>query len=273
MGAFARFIGTVSSFFQFGSPANPGINANGTALETKNAANSAFAVHRGASPVGDNDFTTKAYVDEVARPFIVTAQSNAATALIANSATEHYIVVSAAGSGAAAAYIAGAVLWDDGSGSGNVAILGPTVGQPIFVTAALTGGTFVFSANNEYIWTGTTWANVAPSVAGAVYCIDFALGLATASSVTQIPANAIVLRSEVKVTSAYSAGAAIAVGQTGTTGLLQATGDNVPQTIDEYIADQRTDWGATPLAVLATVTGAPSVGAAKVTVMYSLPNS
>ena len=186
MGAFARFIGTVSSFFQFGSPANPGINANGTALETKNAANSAFAVHRGASPVGDNDFTTKAYVDEVARPFIVTAQSNAATALIANSATEHYIVVSAAGSGAAAAYIAGAVLWDDGSGSGNVVILGPTVGQPIFVTTALTGGTFVFSANNEYIWTGTTWANVAPSVSGAVYCIDFALGLVSALRGTRL---------------------------------------------------------------------------------------
>ncbi len=273
MGLFARLAGVVNSFFQIGGPAGPGINSNGAALETKNAANNALAVHRGAFPVGDNDFTTKAYVDEVARPFIVTAQSNAATALIANSGTEHYIVVSAAGSGAAAAYVAGAVLWDDGSSTGNVVILGPTVGQPIFVTTALTGGTFVFSANNEYVWTGSTWTNVAPSVAGAVYCIDFALGLATASSVTQIPANAVVLRSEVKVTTAYSAGALIAIGQTGTTGLLQATGDSVPQTIDEYVADQRTSWGGSALAVLATITGSPSVGAATVTVMYTLPNS
>jgi hypothetical protein len=273
MSFFSRIAGTLSSFFQIGGPGSPGLNSNGAVLETKNSGNSAYAIHRGATPVGDNDFTTKAYVDQIARPFIVTAQSNAATALIANSATEHYIVVSAAGTGAAAAYVAGAILWDDGSGSGNVTVIGPTVGQPIFVTAALTGGTFVFSANNEYIWTGTTWSNVAPSVAGVVYCIDFALALATASSVTSIPANAIILRSEIKITTAYSAGATIAVGQTGTTGLLQSTGDNYPQVINEYDAPQRTGWGSSSLPVLATVAGSPTVGAASVTVQYTMPNS
>jgi hypothetical protein len=273
MSLFSRLAGVVNAFFQIGGPAGPGINANGAALETKNAANTAYAVHRGATPVADNDFTTKAYVDTIARPFIVTAQSNAASVLITNTSTEHYIVVSAAGTGAAAAYVSGAILWDDGSGTGNVTILGPTTGQPIFVTTALTGGTFVFSANNEYVWTGSTWSNVAPSVAGVVYCVDFALALTTASSVTSIPANAVILRSEVKVTTAYSAGATISVGQTGTAALLQATGDNVPQTIDEYIADQRTAWGASPSQVLATVAGAPTLGAATVTVMYTLPNS
>jgi hypothetical protein len=273
MSLYSRIAGVINSFFQFGGPAGPGINANGAALETKNAANNAFAVHRGATPVADNDLTTKAYVDTIARPFIVTAQSNAASALIANSGVEHYIVVSAAGTGAAAAYVAGAVLWDDGSGSGNVTILGPTAGQPIFVTTSLTGGTFVFSANNEYIWTGTTWQSVTPSLSGIVYCIDFALALATASSVTQIPANAVILSCELKVTTAYSAGTTIAVGQTGTTGLLMATGDNVATTIDEYRADQRTGWGASPLAVLATIAGSPSVGAGTVTVQYTLPNS
>ena len=97
MSLYSRIAGVINSFFQFGGPAGPGINANGAALETKNAANNAFAVHRGATPVNDNDLTTKAYVDTIARPFIVTAQSNAASALIANSVTEHYIVVSAAG--------------------------------------------------------------------------------------------------------------------------------------------------------------------------------
>jgi hypothetical protein len=270
MGLFQRLAGTVASFFQIGGPAGPGINANGTALETKNAANSAFAIHRGATPVGDNDFATKAYVDEITKPFIVTAQANAPSALIANSGVEHYIVVSTAGTGAAAAYVAGSVLWDDGTGVGNVVVLGPTTGMVITTTGALTGGTFVFNANSQYVWTGATWLNLAPAVAGATYTIDFAIGTgASQSSVTSIPAGAIVLRAEVKITTPYSGGATIAVGQTGTTTLLQATGDNTPTIVNEYDADQRTGWGASALPVLVTVGGAPSAGVGTVTVMYA----
>jgi len=274
MGLFARMAGVIGNFFQLGGPSGPGFNNNLGALEARNAANNAYAIMRGATPSGDNDLTTKAYVDEIARPFIVTAQANAVSALISNTATEHYIVVSAPGTGAAAAYVAGAILWDDGSGTGNVAILGPTSGQPIFCTAALTGGTFTFNADNEYIWTGSTWANIAPSVAGVVSCIDFAIGTgASQSSVTSIPANAIVLRCDVTVTTPYSAGATISVGQTGTTVLLQATADNVPQTADEYMAEQRTAWGVAPLPVLVTVGGSPASGAGTCTVMYSSPQA
>jgi hypothetical protein len=139
---------------------------------------------------------------------------------------------------------------------------------------ALTGGTFTFNADNEYIWTGSTWANIAPSVAGVVSCIDFAIGTgASQSSVTSIPANAIVLRCDVTVTTPYSAGATISVGQTGTTVLLQATADNVPQTADEYMAEQRTAWGVAPLPVLVTVGGSPASGAGTCTVMYSSPQA
>lgn len=271
MGLFEKLSGFVPSFLQWGGPAGPGINQNSTALETKNAANNAYANHRGAYPLIDADFATKAYVDETARPFIVTAQSNAATALIANSATEHYIVVSAAGSGAAAAYVAGAVLWDDGSGAGNVTVLGPTSGQPIFVTTALTGGTFVFSANNEYIWTGSTWSNLAPSVAGSSLCIQVTTGLATVSSVTSIPANAVITRVVTTVSTAYSAGTTISVGQTGTVSLLQATGDITPQTIDSYGSSLPVAWGSSALPVLITITGSPTVGAGTVLVQYTSP--
>ncbi len=277
MGLFARMAGVVNSFFQIGGPAGNGWNYNSagsTALEARNAANNAFALVRGAYPVGDNDLTTKAYVDEVARPFIVTAQSNAATSLIANSGTEHYIVVSTAGTGAAAAYVAGSVLWDDGSGSGNVTVLGPTVGQPIFVTTSLVGGTFVFSANTEYIWTGSTWSNVAPSVAGVVLTIQLAIGTSgTYTSVTSIPANAVILRSTINITTGYTAAATIAVGQTGSTSLLQATGDSVAQTIDTYDALQVTAWGGSSLPLLVTIGGSPSTGVGTVTVEYTTPQS
>jgi hypothetical protein len=274
MSLFSRIAGVVNSFFQIGGPGGPGFNNNSGIIEGKNAANNAFAIVRGATPLGDNDLTTKAYVDEIFKPLIVTAQSNAATALIANSGVEHYIVVSTAGTGAAAAYVAGTVLWDDGSSTGNVSILGPTDGASIITTTSLTGGTFVFSANTQYVWTGSTWASLAPSVAGVDYTIDFAIGTAASqSSVSSIPSGAIVKQSIINITTPYTGGATIAVGQTGTTALLQGTGDNTPQTVDQYNADQRTAWGGSPLPVLVTVAGSPSAGVGTVTVTYTLPLS
>lgn len=274
MSLFAKIAGTVASFFQFGGTGGPGLNANGAALETRNAANSAFAVHRGAFPVGDNDFTTKAYVDEAFKPLIVTAQSNAPSALIANTGVEHYIVVSTAGTGAAAAYVAGSVLWDDGSGAGNVTVLGPMAGNEIIVTTSLVGGTFAFSANSNYVWTGSTWLNLAPSVAGAVYRIRMPIGTAAAQNdVTLIPANAVISSCMLDVTTPYSAGTTISVGQTGSTSLLMATGDNTATIANQYLNPLDVAWGASALAVLVTVGGAPAAGAGQVIVDYCLPNS
>ena len=270
MSLFIRFAGIVNNFFQFGGPAGPGINNNSGVLEAKNSANNALAVFRGATPSGDDDFATKAYVDEAFKPLIVTAQANAVSALITNTSTEHYIVVSTPGTSAAAAYLAGCVLWDDGSGTGNVAILGPTDGVSIVVTTALSGGTFTFNANTQYVWDGYVWSSLAPSIAGVINCVDFTIGTSAAqSSTTVIPAGAVILSAKVKVTTPYSPTTTIAIGQTGTTGLLQATTDNFPTLAGEYHADQRTAWGATPYAVLVTVGNSPGAGAGVVTVVYS----
>jgi hypothetical protein len=273
-GVFSKLLGSVASFFQIGGPTGPGISVSAGALQAQNAAQSAFVTVSAAFPTADAHLTTKAYVDEIARPFIVTAQSNAASALIANSSIEHYIVVSAAGSGAAAAYVFGAVLWDDGSGVGNVTVLGPTAGQAIFVTTSLTGGTESFSANTEYLWTGSTWANVAPSVAGAVYSIQVALGTTgTTTSVTSLPANAVIQRCVLNVTTAYSAGATIEAGQTGSLALAMGTGDNTPQSVDTYMVDQVTAWGGSALPLVVTIAGGPTAGVGTMTIYYSSPNS
>jgi len=275
MGLFARLAGVVNSFFQIGGPAGPGFTETSTTvISAQNAAQSAYVNLRVLAPSNDNDAATKAYVDEAFKPLIVTAQSNAASALLANSGTEHYIVVSTAGTGAASAYVAGAVLWDDGSSTGNVAILGPTAGASIITTTSLTGGTFTFAANSQYVWTGSTWSNLAPSVAGVVSTIQMTIGTsATYTSVTSIPASAVVLRVELNITSAYTAGATISAGQTGSTALVMATADNVPQTIDLYLADQVTAWGGSSLPVLVTIGSSPSSGAGTVTVLYTSPLS
>lgn len=270
MALFQRLAGVIANFFQVGGPAGAGLNQNAGALETRNAANTAFAIHRGATPVGDNDLTTKAYVDTIFKPIPVSLQFNGGSALPANTATEQYYVVTTSGVNATI----GQVLWDDGSGSGTVTVLATKTGNEIVTTATFSGGTITLQTNQNYVWSGSAWVNISPSVAGVISCIDFALATAaTTSSTTQIPANAIVLSCELKVTTPYTAGATVSIGQTGSLSLLQATSDNSPTLANEYLAPQRTGWGASATAVVATIGGAPSAGAATVTVTYSSPNT
>lgn len=173
MSLFSNLRGIMSQLFQIGGPTGPQWKNNASVMESRNSADSGFSVTRGATPVGANDYVTKAYAD------------------------------------------AGAI--------------GPD---------------------------------------GGVQTIRFPVALATVSSATQIPANAIVQSTELDVTTPYSGGATISIGQTGTVALLQATTDNSLQTANLYSSEQDVAWGASPLAVLVTVTGAPAAGAAQCIVRY-----
>lgn len=269
MGLFSRIAGVVNSFFQVGGPAGPGWNSNSGALEGRNAANSTFAVVRGATPLGDNDLVTKAYADELSKPYPVSLQFNGNSALPANTGTEQYYVVTTTGANATI----GQILWDDGSGVGTVAVIPAKTGNEIVTTANFTGGTISLVTNQNYVWSGTAWVNVALNVTGAVYTIDFAITTgASQSSATSIPASAVIFECDVNITTPYSGGATISVGQTGSASLFQATADNTPQTNDLYQSMQRTaSFGALP--VLVTVAGAPGAGAGTVTVRYAIPLS
>lgn len=70
---FAQLLGTMRDLFHFGGPKRALIAGRtgdtlNQILETRDENDSAFAIHRGADPVGPNDFTTKQYVDAVAAP-------------------------------------------------------------------------------------------------------------------------------------------------------------------------------------------------------------
>ena len=270
MALFQKIAGVINSFFEIGGPAGPGINANGAALETKNAANSAFAVHRGASPVADNDFTTKAYVDTIFKPIPVSLQISGATALPNNSATEQYYVVTTTGVNGSI----GQIYWDDGSNAGIVTVLAAKAGNEIVTTAAFSGGTITLATNQNYVWSGAAWTNISPNVSGVVNAIRMAVGTgASQSSATSIPANAVVTSILLNVVTPFSAGTTIAIGQTGTTGLLQATTDNAPTLANIYESMLDQAWGASALPLLITVTGAPAAGAGFAAVQYTLPNA
>ena len=108
----------------------------------------------------------------------------------------------------------------------------------------------------------------------------FSVALATVSSVDQIPANATITRVCVLVTTAYTVGTLISVGQTGLpTLLIPASGTNsagmnafnaASLGLNDY--PMLIGWGGTPLDVLVTISGtSPSVGACTVFVEYALP--
>ena len=273
MGLFQRLAGLVNNFFQLGGPGGAALKNDaltGPALEVRNPADLAYAIMRGATPVGDDDFTTKRYVDTTTRVFPVALQFNGSSALPPNSATEQFYVVTTTGINAAI----GDILWDDGTGVGTVTVLVALPGRMIGTEVAFTGGTVTLQANSIYMWTGTAWVNVSPSVSGAVFEIRMPITTAASqSSATSIPANAVVSSAELDVRTAYSSGTTLKIGQTGTLNLLQDTGDNFPTVQNLYRAPQDTAWGASALPVLVTITGAPSVGSGFVIVRYSVPNA
>jgi hypothetical protein len=175
MSVFSKIRGTIETIFQIGL-GGPQLKNSSGVVEARNSSDAAYAIVRGATPVGNDDLATKSYVD-------------------------------------------------------------------------------------------------AGSALGAIKQIRFVIGTSTVSSATSIPANAVVSDCQVKITTPYSGGATISVGRTGSTSLLMATTDNLPQSSDTFQSEQDTAWGASPLAVLVTIGGSPGAGAGVVIVNYSIPQS
>jgi hypothetical protein len=268
---FDKLRGTSETAFQVGL-GGPNLNANGTALEAKNAANSALAILRAATPIGDTDLANKQYVDTLFSRVVVSLQFNGGNTLPTNSGTEQFYVVTTSGANGTI----GQLLWDDGSGSGTVTVLAAKA-QMIVTAAAFVGGTITFSADSLYVWdtTSVAWVNAGGSqISGAARTVRFAINTAASqSSAKQIPANAIVYDRFFDITTPYSAGATLTMGQTGTPALLQATTDNQATVLGEYHVGQEVAWGASALALLVTVAGAPAAGAGFANATYAIPDA
>jgi hypothetical protein len=270
MGLFSRLAGTMTSFFQIGGPGGAGwSNVGATAIEAKDPTDTVDVNVRGAAPLVPNDLVTKQYSDTAFKPIIVTAQFNGGSALPANSASEHFYVVTTNGANASI----GDLVWDNGTGTGTATVIPAPIGGEIMPTAAFSGGSISFVAFQNYVWNGSAWVELTSgSTPGASQVVQFALGTATASSVTSIPTGATILRATLLVTTPYTAGTTIEIGSTGVPSLLQATTDNDPEVDGTYDAPQLTNWNAASV-VTATIAGAPAAGAATVMVEYvATPN-
>lgn len=271
MSLWSKIRGTVETIFQLGL-GGPQLKNNAGVIEARNAGDSAFAVARGASPVADNDLTTKQYVDTLFSRSVVSAQFDGNNAIPANTGVERFLIVTTTGANATI----GQLLWDDGSGAGNMVVLAAKA-QMVITTTAFSGGTITLKADTPYIWdtVSTSWVNAGgTSLSGAVREIRYAItNAASQDSASLIPANAIGVTTQVEVVTPYSGGATISVGQAGSLALLQATTDNLATAAGTYETQQDTAWGAAALAVRTTVAGAPAAGAGFVIVRYTQPDA
>lgn len=272
---FKNLRGIIGSLFQIGH-SGPNIKNNNGVVEFRNADDNGYAIARSAAPVGDNDVTNKKYVDSLEKPLIVKRQADCSVAIPNNTTVRGYVVVTTAGSGAAI----GDILYDNGlDDSQPMEILTSIEGRTIAVTDSLTGGTVSFEGDSIYVWDEdtTTWLKIGDvgGVTGAVRCIRKVIdNSASQDSSSSIPANARILSCNLEITTAYSGGATIAIGNSGNTSLIMATTENNPQKSSRtYSKEQDTGWGGTALPVRTTITGAPSAGAGVVTVLYASPNA
>jgi hypothetical protein len=96
---------------------------------------------------------------------------------------------------------------------------------------------------------------------------------ATTTSVTSIPANAIIYDCKLDVTTGYSVGTTISIGITGSLSLFMGTADNSPTVIGLYQDMQDTSIGSSAAQVVGTIGGTPSVGAAEMIVLWSSPTN
>ncbi len=102
MGIFHWVRGTLEQFWNLGGAGqatNPALRRNGAALEVRLGNDSAFAVTRGAAPVGPDDYTQKAYVDAAVAALLATIGTvSAAIARVASLAFGNNTTVPSLGS-------------------------------------------------------------------------------------------------------------------------------------------------------------------------------
>jgi len=262
--------GTSEQLFQI-QKAGAQVKNNSGVLEVKNSDDSGFAIMRGLSPINDNDFVTKLYAGSLSKPIIVSRQADCSAALPTNTAVAGYVVVTVTGTGA----VVGDIFRDSGAGTGNMEILASSEGRSLAITDALTGGTIAFDPDSFYIWDddGSAYVKIGDigSVAGAERVIRITMDNSASQDTTfTIPANAIVTYCAVEISTPYSGGATISVGEITDADSLMTTGDNVAQTEDTYIIEQDTVWSALG-AVRVTIAGTPAAGAGVLIIKFATP--
>ena len=144
------------------------------------------------------------------------------------------------------------------------------VGMLVYVTAG--GGTYY-----QLTVSGSPGTWVVANLGGPVtQMIRIPIALVTVSSVNVIPIGASIDDARTDITTPYSPGTTISLGQAGSVSEFQQTGvsggDNTPQQLGLYVTLQDTS-AASSNPLLVTIAGVPAVGSGFAIVKYTVnPN-
>jgi len=117
-------------------------------------------------------------------------------------------------------------------------------------------------ATKAYVDSGSVIAD------GGVQTVEWTLGTtASQPAATSIPNGALIFERWLIVTTPYSVGTTVTLGNAGSPAQLQATTDNNPQAVGTYEVREQVTWTG-PAVPLATIAGSPVAGAAKVMIRY-----
>ena len=256
----------VGSSVQLGKGGARVKNSSGV-VEARDAADSAYAVVRGATPVGDNDFVTKRYFETQAN-IIVTGQIDGGTPPSPADGVI-YIVTTAGGT-----YSLGELYRRESAAWVEIT---PVDGTVISISSPLSGGTDEYSMG-RYMWDQdtTAWVFVGPvsetSKSLRAEVLTVAFGDDGANNLgAEIPSGAIVTKVSVNVTQAFDGTApTLDIGDAGDPDRFMDQDEIDLKTIGVYVADVHYLYGGDTQALATLVADSSAAGQCQVLLEYRL---
>jgi len=245
------------------------VKNNSGVVEARNNADDDFAVVRAASPLGDDDVATKAWVER-RYGVAISGQIDGGAPPAAGTPGRIFLCTTAGGS-----YTLNYLYRDDGASWNEIV---PVEGMTIGVTDALSGGTVEFQADHVYIWDldATQWDDVGPGSSGTVAqkveerAVQVEYTDTTINIGGTVPANATVLRARVSVSQAFDGVTpTIIIGDAVDDDRIMKATENDPETTGLYVVDAHYKYGGSTQLVAEVTTSGASQGIATVIVEFA----
>jgi hypothetical protein len=249
--------------------AGPKIKNSSGVIEHRNNADDAYAIARGAHPVGDNDFVTKFYMETKANVY-ASGQIDGGSPPAAGTPGRIFICTTAGG-----AYTLKYLYRDDGSDWDEEIV--PVEGMIISITDALTGGTDEYLADHLYLWNedASSWVDIGPGAAASEVVksspLQFDYTDSGANLIKNVPSGSRIIEVMVNVTQVFDGTTPTAeVGDVSDSDRFMITDEIDLETVGLYTAKNLYLYGAsTDVNLTLTVSGA-SQGQATVLLTYAL---
>lgn len=259
--------GIIDSIFQIGTNQ---VKSTSDIVEVRNLADNAYAQLKLLDPPVTNVVAEDPYGVTIKHFFtrqnnlIIVGEKDCDVALPTNTATRQLWVVSTAGNGA----VLGGLLYDDGSGSGNMIPIGTHNGRTVSILADCS--TAGLAEHRVYMWETDTWYDIGSTASVGYAAERIVIGTdASYLSSNNITAGKHIDRIKVIVGTGYEnvPSTTLELGSESDADLLLATTDCNIKVVGSYEYSCDIEWPSTE-KVMVSILDTPSAGAGVVIVYY-----